>query len=157
MIISDATVLITLINIDRFDILTKFIDKIYITTEIYKEISQRVYAKKFIDSYIHTNFIEIKEYNNKQLFRELHTILDIGESSAIALALETNLPLIIDEKKGRRFAKSKGVEIVGLVGIIRYLYVSNILDTNEVVDIIKLLNQSDFRITQSLLDMILEK
>jgi predicted nucleic acid-binding protein len=157
MIISDATVLITLINIDRFDILTKFIDKIYITTEIYKEVSQRVYAKKFIDSYIQANFIEIKDYSNKQLFRELNTILDIGESSAIALAIETNLPLIIDEKKGRRFAKSKGVEIVGLVGIIRYLYISDILDTNEVVDIIKLLNQSDFRISQSLLDMILEK
>ena len=157
MIISDATVLITLINIDRFDILTKFIDKIYITTEIYKEVSQRVYAKKFIDSYIQANFIEIKDYSNKQLFRELNTILDTGESSAIALALETNLPLIIDEKKGRRFAKSKGVDIVGLVGIIRYLYISDILDTNEVVDIIKLLNQSDFRISKSLLDMILEK
>ena len=56
MIVSDATILITLINIDRFDILEKFIDKIYITKEVYSEVTKKIYAKNFIDSYLDKSF-----------------------------------------------------------------------------------------------------
>jgi len=156
MIISDATILITLINIDRFDILEKFADKIYITNAVYKEVCQKVYAKKFIDSLIKKGFLEIKNYKNRKLFNEFRFILDEGESSSIVLALEQNLPLIIDEKKGRRFAKSKGVLIVGLIGIIKYLYSINTLNKEEVIDIIELLNKSNFRVSKKLLSLILE-
>ena len=157
MIVSDATILITLINIDRFDILEKFIDKIYITKEVYSEVTKKIYAKNFIDSYLDKNFLEIKNFKNKQLYSEFCYILDRGESSSIVLALEQNLPLIIDDKKGRSFAKSKGVEIIGLIGIIKYLYSINKLSRDDVLDITELLNKSSFRISKKLLELILQK
>ena len=157
MIVSDATILITLINIDRFDILDKFIDKIYITKEVYSEVTKKIYAKNFIDSYLDKSFLEIKNFKNKQLYNEFRYILDRGESSSIVLALEQNLPLIIDEKKGKSFAKSKGVEIIELIGIIKYLYSVNKLSRDDVLDITELLNKSSFRINKKLLELILQK
>jgi predicted nucleic acid-binding protein len=155
MIISDATIIITLINIDRFDILKLFVNKIYITQEVYNEVTHRAYAKTILDRYIKDCFVEIKEFSNKQIYKEFRYILDDGEASSITLALEMDLPLIIDEKKGRKFAQSQGVEIIGLIGILRFLYIEKRVDKNQIKDIIVRLNDTNFRISNDLIDMIL--
>ena len=155
MIISDATILITLINIDEFRVLKLFIDSIIIPHEVYDEVSQKPSAKNYLDREINDGFISIESYKDHSLFREINYILDDGESASIALAIEKQLPLIIDEKKGRRFAQRQGVEIIGLVGILRFLYVENVLSREEVLDIIEKLNGSDFRVSSGLLELIL--
>ena len=155
MIISDATILITLINIDEFRVLKLFIDSIIIPHEVYNEVSQKPSAKNYLDHEIDDGFISIESYKDHSLFREINYILDDGESASIALAIEKQLPLIIDEKKGRRFAQRQGVEIIGLVGILRFLYVENVLSREEVLDIIEKLNGSDFRVSSGLLELIL--
>jgi len=155
MIIADSTVLITLINIDEFEILKLFIEKVTITNEVYSEISIQPSTKMFIDKEIAKGFIAVEPYKNRQLFKEINFILDAGEASSITLALEENLPLIRDEKKGRKFAKSKGIDVIGLVGILRFLYVEKILNVDRTKEIIGKLNHSEFRISQKLLYMIL--
>ena len=156
MIISDATILITLINIDEFSILKLFVDEIIITNEVYNEVSQKPNAKRFIDSEIDNGFILIDSYKSFDLFREINYILDIGESASITLAIERNLPLIIDEKKGRRFAQKQGVEVIGLVGILRFLYIEEKLSYDDTLNIVNKLNNSDFRISDKLLALIFE-
>lgn len=42
--------------------------------------------------------------------------LDPGERQAIALAIELNLPLLIEEEAGRRVARDLGIEISGIAG-----------------------------------------
>ena len=155
MIISDATILITLINIDEFRVLKLFIDSIIIPHEVYKEVSQKPSAKNYLDREINNGFISIDSYKDNSLFREINYILDGGESASITLAIEKQLPLIIDERKGRRFAQKQGVEIIGLVGILRFLYVENRLSQEEVLAIIEKLNGSDFRVSSKLLGLIL--
>jgi len=155
MIISDATILITLININEFRVLKLFIDNIIIPSEVYNEISQKPSAKNYLDTQIDEAFISVETYANMVLFREITYILDDGESASITLAIERGLPLIIDEKKGRKFAQKQGVEIIGLVGILRFLYSDNRLSRDEILHIIKKLNNSNFRISPKLLDLIL--
>ena len=155
MIVSDSTILITLINIDEFELLESFVKNIIITKEVYEEVSQRIYAKNFIDAKLDDGYIQIKNYSNQQLFYEISTILDKGESVSITLAIEKSLPLIIDEKKGRRFAKAQGIEVVGLIGILRYLYIEKKLSKKESLEIIKKLNNSNFRIDKKLVELIL--
>ncbi len=155
MIISDATILITLINIDEFRVLKLFIDSIIIPHEVYDEVSRKPSAKNCLDSEIDDGFISIESYSDLSLFREINYILDGGESALIALAIEKQLPLILDEKKGRRFAQKQGVEIIGLVGILRFLYVEKRLSREEILDIIEKLNGSDFRVSSTLLGLIL--
>lgn len=155
MLISDATILIKLINIDEFRVLKLFVDAVIIPFEVYDEVSQKASAKKYLDAEIATKFISIESYDNPSLFKEINYILDAGESASIALAIERELPLIIDERKGRNFAQKQGVEIIGLVGILRFLYVEKILSREELLAIIEKLNSSDFCISSKLLGLIL--
>jgi len=155
VIISDTTVLITLINIDEFDVLKLFIDQIIIPDEVYHEVSRTTSAKRYLDHEIDSCFIQVAQYQDKQLFKDINYILDDGESASVTLALERKLPLIIDEKKGRRFAQQLGVEIIGLVGILRFLYRDGRLSKAETAEIVKKLNDSNFRISPDLLDLIL--
>lgn len=127
-----------------------------ITPEVYDEVCKEYHAKACIDDEIECGFITIERYKNTTMFREIHYLLDAGESASIALAIEKKLPLIIDEKKGRRFAQRQGIEIIGLVGILRFLYVENRLSREEVVQMVEKLNRSDFRVSKRLMDMILE-
>jgi len=156
MIIADATILITLINIDEFSILELFIENIIITNEVYREVSKKPNAKKYLDYKIATGFISVDSYKSFNLFKEINYLLDAGESASIALAIEKDLPLIIDEKKGRKFAQKQGIEIIGLVGILRFLYVEKRLNQEETLNIIQKLNASDFRISDKLLTLILQ-
>lgn len=156
MIVSDATILITLINIDEFAILELFVDKVIIPNEVYTEVSQKPSAKKYLDAQIDKGFISLESYENSRLFKEINYLLDAGESASITLAIEKELPLIFDEKKGRRFAERQGVEIIGLVGILRFLYVEKRLNRAALLVIIQKLNDSDFRISNKLLALILE-
>jgi len=66
------------------------------------------------------------------------------------------LPLIIDEKKGRRFAQKQGVEVIGLIGILRFLYIEEKLSYDDTLNIVNKLNNSDFRISDKLLALIFE-
>ena len=157
MIVADSTVLITLINIDEFRILKVFVKTVIIPYEVYTEVAQKEDARNYLDREIKEGFVLIEKYKDSLLFNTIHTELDSGESAAITLSLEKNLALIIDEKKGRKYANDKGIEIVGLVGILRFLYIENKISKSDVVKIVDALKKSDFRISQSLLNMILFK
>ena len=146
MIISDAMILITLINIDELRILKLFIDEIIIPPEVYDKVSQQHNAKNHIDAQVAQGFISIESYESSSLFNEINYILDRGESASIALAIE---------RKGRRFAQNQGIEIIGLVGILWFLYTEKRLSREETLTIIQKLNDSDFRIGSKLLNLIL--
>ena len=155
MIVSDATVLITLINIDEFQLLKLFTEEIIIPHEVYAEVAKTQSAKKFLDTEIENSFITLASCTDTKRVRYFNYILDSGESASIVLALERNLPLIIDEKKGRNFAQKQGVQIIGLVGILRFLFIDGRVGKEEIVKIIEKLNRSSFRIRPELLEMIL--
>lgn len=156
MIVSDSTALITLINIDEFELLHFFAQKIMIPKEVYEEVAIFVEAKVFLDAQMEKNFVELCGYSNQLLFNELSILLDSGESASITLALEKNVPLLIDEKKGRNVAANMGVEIIGLIGIIRFLYIKEKISKKRTQEILEKLSMSSFRVSQNLIDMVLE-
>jgi uncharacterized protein len=47
-----------------------------------------------------------------------YPLLDSGESAAIRLALKLSLPVLIDEKAGRRIATNLGLTMIGTVGVL---------------------------------------
>lgn len=156
MIISDSTIIITLINIDEFEILKLFIEKIIIPKEVYDEVSLQINAKIYLDKEILLGFITVERYKDEKIFKEINFILDTGESASITLAIENKMPLIIDEKKGRKFAQKQGLEIIGLIGILRFLYIENKITKDKTLLLVEKLNLSSFRISQKLLALILK-
>lgn len=52
--------------------------------------------------------------------RALRTALDPGEADAIALAVQLgrSMPVLLDDRKGRRLAREHGVTVVGSAGLL---------------------------------------
>lgn len=158
MIVSDSTALITLINIDEFEILKYFAQQIIIPIEVYDEVSvKKKEPSQFLDTQIDTRFVAVMPYSDQSLFDELHILLDCGESASIVLASERRLPLLIDEKKGRRVAQNMGIEIVGLIGIVRFLYQNGQISKKRTKRLLEKLDASNFRISKNLIDLVLAR
>lgn len=108
IVISDASPLIALADIEELDLLQKLYQKVFITDIVRSEIHADL--PLWIE--------ESSNYNRKQ-FQVLQLELDSGEVSAIALALENpERRIIIDESKGRSVAKRLGLKVTGTLGII---------------------------------------
>ena len=155
MIVSDSTALITLINIDEFELLSFFTQKVLIPKEVYEEVALLEEARVFLNLQIEEKFIEVSMYDNQLLYDELNILLDSGESVSIVIALERGIPLLIDEKKGRNVAQNMGIEIIGLIGMIRFLYKKEKINKKRTKEIMQKLGTSSFRVSKKLMDMVL--
>jgi len=156
IVIFDSTTLISLINIERFDLLFKFSDTIIITPSVYVEVTIQKRAKQILDEYISLSQIAVHEVKNHKKVKELLIRLDLGESESIVLAEEQNLPLIIDEKRGKKIATSMGLDVIGLVGILLVYKKKGYLSNDEIKEIVNELRQVDFRVSEKLLSLLLE-
>ncbi|MEL6943233.1 MAG: DUF3368 domain-containing protein [Bacteroidota bacterium] len=144
LIIADASCLIALYNISELDLLQTLFQEIYITPEIAAEVK----AEK-------PNWIKIKSVKDEEKISELHEVLDLGEASAIALALESkDALLIIDERKGRSIAKSLKIPIIGTLGILIEAKRAGI--AKDYIAIIEKLRADDFRMSDKLLIKVLD-
>jgi len=108
VIISDTTCLITLTRMGELELLERLYHHVWITPVVAREYGGGL-----------PNWIGIKEVKDKSRQDDFESILDPGESSTIALALETpNCMVIIDEAKGRKIAREHNIPIIGLLGIL---------------------------------------
>ena len=137
-IISDTSCLIILDNIGELDLLKKLFDTVTITPQIETEFG------KMLPNWI------IKEQANKKLYTTISKTLDSGEASAIALALEKeNYLLIIDDLKGRKYARSLNLNFTGTIGIIAKAALNNkIKNAFEILDKIQ---NTNFRVSNKLI------
>lgn len=98
VVIADTSCLISLSRINALNLLFKLYKEIVVTPEV---------ASEFRDNL--PDWVIVEEANDKLRAKILCRELDIGEASAIALALESaDSLLIIDERKGRKVANTLG-------------------------------------------------
>lgn len=144
LIVSDSTTIITLLNIQRMDILENIFDAVYIPTKVYDEI---VIEENIL---LEATFFIRKEIKDTVLYKLLSRSLDAGECEAIVLAKELKLSLIIDEKKGRKIATNLGIDIIGFLGILLLNYKKKYLSKEEVLDIYARAKKASFRVSEKL-------
>ena len=61
----------------------------------------------------------MQSVSNRTVVEDFLRELDIGESEAIALALEIGADqILLDERKAREFAATKGLNLTGVLGIL---------------------------------------
>jgi uncharacterized protein len=116
-VVSNTTPIISLLKLNRIDLLQKLYAKIYIPKAVYKEIEAGK-SKGYYKDLTKIDWINIIEIQNKQAVRYFLD-LDEGEAEAIILANELNADLIIlDEKLGRFHAKHANLKVTGTVGVL---------------------------------------
>jgi predicted nucleic acid-binding protein len=138
LIISDTSCLIALTNIGRLDLLRDLCKTVYVTPEVSEE-----YGVPLPD------WIQIMAVKDAKKIQTIETFLDLGESSAIALALETeNSLLILDDGKARRYAKHIGLPLTGTLGLLLVAQEVGILEDFDTI--ISKLKENNFRIPSSI-------
>ncbi len=134
-IISDTSCFILLTNIGELEILHKVYGQITTTSEIAAEYSD-----------ILPDWVEIRNVTDKYKQQLLELQIDKGESSAIALALETpESTLIIDDYKARRIAENLHLAYTGTIGVIIKAKLLGIIPS--IRPIIEKIKQTNFRIS----------
>ena len=143
-IISNTSCLILLDNINALDILQKLYQNIYLTEEVAQE-----YGKP-LETWM--NVVTVKD---KNYLRILNASVDLGEASTIALALqmqEDNV-MILDDLKGRKLAKQLQLKFTGLLGILLKAKQQHII--SSVTDIFTQLKKANFRVSEKLENEVL--
>jgi predicted nucleic acid-binding protein len=120
------------------DLLKALCKIVYITPEVAAEYGEAL-----------PDWIQIIPVKDALTVQTIHNILDLGESTAIALALETqNSLLILDDGKARRFAKNIGLTMTGTLGLLITAHKAGILADLDTV--IADLRKHDFRIPKNI-------
>jgi predicted nucleic acid-binding protein len=108
VIISDASCLIVLDNVDALELLKALYGSIYITPDILNEFDRPIPDWILVRSVIDQDKISLLEIQ-----------IDRGEASALALAMEIGECLvIIDDLKARKIADKLKIKMTGTLGVI---------------------------------------
>jgi predicted nucleic acid-binding protein len=134
-IISDTSCFIILTNIGELELLRKVYGQILTTPEIAAEFGEPLPV-----------WIKIAEVTDKYRQTILELQIDRGESSAVALALETpNSTVILDDYKARKIAERLGLTLTGTIGVIIKAKLKGIIPS--VKPLLEKIKQTDFRLS----------
>lgn len=153
IVISDTSPITNLIQIGKLDILKELFSEIIIPQEVYSELVELDFQENILYS---VDWIQTKQISDQKLVNNLVRDLDRGEAELIVLAIELRADvLLIDEKKGRKIAKEYGVEITGLLGVLKNAKSKGLIEKLEPV-LQELILRTGFRIHPKLYEQILK-
>lgn len=137
-IISDTSCFIILNNIGELELLQKVYGTVVTTPDI---------ALEYADSL--PSWVQVVPVidKNKQLLLEMQ--IDKGESSAIALALETpNCTIILDDHKARKIAQQLHIKFTGTLGVIIKAKLSGVIPS--IKPFLEKIKQTNFRLSSEI-------
>ncbi len=156
IVVSDTTAITHLSKINALIILRQLYNEILIPEEVYNELCQGKKSQPGALHVINTPWIKVIPIINRAIAAKLQQRLHLGESEAIALAIETNADvLIIDEFAGRMVAKNLVNKIIGTVGVLLEAKKSGII--NSVKPYLIQLRDTGFRISTELFEFALDQ
>ncbi|GHV92164.1 hypothetical protein AGMMS50268_26670 [Spirochaetia bacterium] len=142
IIISDTSCLIGLTNIGLLDVLQQVYRSVTITPQVAAEYGELL-----------PSWITVKAVEDTQKVVAYNQYIDLGESSSIALAMETEGSLVIlDDIEARQSAMSLGLEITGTLGILIQAYKKGFIP--DFHSIIGKLRANGFRLPPNAEDLI---
>ncbi|MFM7853582.1 MAG: DUF3368 domain-containing protein [Flammeovirgaceae bacterium] len=120
VVVSDTTTISNLFLIDKLWILEKLYQNVIIPASVFDELKKlESGSNRKIDKIEEAKWIKITKVNHSDFVSILLLTLDKGEAEAIVLASEMKADLLImDEVKGRKYAKQLNLNVVGLIGIL---------------------------------------
>lgn len=137
-IISDTSCFIILTKIGELELLHKVYGEIITTIEIATEYGEPL-----------PKWIQIKKATDPSKQQLLELQIDQGESSAIALALETpNCTVILDDYKARKIATKLGILYTGTIGVIIKAKLSGKIPS--IKPLLKKIKQTNFRLSNEI-------
>lgn len=158
-VVSNTSPILNLAIVGQLGLLHQQFGQIQIPAAVLEElkINEDRPGSQLLQEAVETRWIQVREVNDQPLAQLLKQTLDKGEAEAIALALELQAEwTLLDEREGRKVAKSLGLKITGTLGILLRARESGQLSSLQVV-INDLTGKAGFRISLDLLTKVLEE
>ena len=165
-VVSNAGPFMVLAKLNLLHLLQQMYDRVYYTQSVYGEVVQTGVRLGYQDAFTAQQFLRELNWNPTELFtipQELATLpLDLGEKESIALALQLNGLLLIDEDRGRRVARQLGIGVRGTLGVLVEAYRQNFISDGQLrLYFHQIITRSDIWISSSyaaaLLDSVLKE
>ena len=144
VVITDTSCIIALTNANCLFLLNQIYTNIYTTREVENEFGEPL-----------PEWFTVTSPSDLNLQRKLEFDIDLGEASAIALAIEIQADLIIlDDLTARDVAKKLKLNVTGTLGVLVKAKEQGLI--THVKPILDTLINSDFRISPELFQIVLE-
>ena len=127
IVVSDTSPINYLVLIGAIDVLPRLFDKIYVPPQVLDEL-RRSKAPEVVRHWANAppDWLQV---STPASTLETSIRLDPGEAQAIALALELKIEaILIDERKGYRVAKERGLTPVGTLTVLEFAAERKLLD-----------------------------
>jgi uncharacterized protein len=155
IVVSDTSALSNLAIVDHLWLLEAIYQTVIIPDAVARELAAASYPA--VPAILQLDWIQTRSLANSQLVDQLQQErgLDVGEASAITLALELQADdLLIDERLGRQEAIRLGLSIIGILGILLIAKQRSLIpQVQPVMD--ALINQAGFRVSPQLYQHVL--
>jgi len=158
IIVSDASPLIALANLDQLELLFVSFSEVHIPQAVVHEATHDRYRN---DSNVIYDFITenqrviIHNDQENQAYSEYRNILDEGESQALALADHLACGILIDERLGRKIAKQHQIPVVGVMGVLLQAKSKGKIDS--IRSLIEQLLENDYRLSERVIKLVLKR
>ncbi len=146
LIVSDTSPLNYLVLIEAIDLLPKLVSSVLIPPAVANELADPrtpFAVRQWVSN--SPSWLQVIAPTNV----DPSLNLDQGEAEAIALATERGIrAILIDERKGFRAAKSRGLEPLGILAVLEVSAVRGFIDFDEAISRLK---ATTFRFTENLI------
>lgn len=160
-IVMNSSVVIALSKLELLHLLAKLYDKVVIPAYVYREVvvegSGKPGSRELQELLDSADNVMLQEAEDRKLVESLHDPLGWGEAEAIAIALESNCYVGLDDRIARNKARSLNLEIIGTLGILRRAYDHNLISKDQFINSIKRLKEFGFRISDDIIKELIEK
>ena len=121
VVIADTGPLIALARVEELDLLRRLYRRVVVPPAVHTELaidSNRPGAKVLAGVFA-AGWADLAAVTDASVRWELDQLLGPGEAEAIALAEQEDTRfLLIDDARGRRTARSRGIPVVGVAGVL---------------------------------------
>ncbi len=158
-VVSNTSPVLNLAIIDHLSLLHEQFGEIWIPTAVLEElrVEEELPGSHAVHEALEAGWLRVREAKGQMLVQVLQRDLDRGEAEAIVLTLQVEARrVLLDEREGRRIAKSLGLDVTGVLGILlRAKREGRLPSLRKVMD--ELQGRAGFRIGTGLYAALLEE
>lgn len=159
-LVVDSSAIIALAEINMADIIEALGMEIIVPHAVYEEVVIKGHSRpgsRELEDLVRQGKAKILTPRDRTLVEALHDPLGMGESEAIALAVEHNCMAVLDDRIARLKAKFMRLKVKGTIGLLRLAYDRGIIDKNKLVQALRKLKEHGFRISDEIINEVLKK
>ena len=159
-VVSNTSPILNLALVERLALLKEQFGQVLIPQAVLDElrIDEPLPGVDLIRESLAEGWVQVKGVSDRHLVRILSRELDDGESEAIALAIEVHADtILLDEREARIVARSLGLNITGVLGVLLKAHRMGRLQASLAEAIYELQTKAHFYVAEPLVRQVLEE